>query len=157
MNINNAKIMRDAERFLKRTQEYQEVREMGDDENYDIHYILKKDSKGVLTDVFALAAYDDMGITFHPYAKPPIVRDSSLGFNYEDGLFKLLEEGYEIVSMSMDSHYCIWTALEESQDEEMMYPSGVQTYLAYCKRNGVTHEKLQETVHYDSFDAMTLM
>ena len=156
MNKNNTKIMRDTERFLKRTKEYQENRYEGNDENYEIHFVLKKGDKGALTDVIALAACDDMALSFHPYDESnPIYRNERV-LNYDDDLFALLEDGYEVVGMSMDSHFCIWISIEEMQDEEIDHPAGMQMYLAYCKRNDISNEKLQEAVSYSGMDAMTL-
>ncbi len=68
---NNAKIMRDTERFLKRTAEYINNRYEGNDENYEIHYVLKKSNKSGKTDVIAIAAYEDYVISIHPYTDNP--------------------------------------------------------------------------------------
>ena len=156
MYKSNARIMRDSERFLKRTKEYQENRYKGNDENYEIHFVLKKTNKDILTDVIAYAAYQDVGLSFHPYGEvaPLSFNCFDWSFSYDDNLYDFLEDGYEIAAMSMDSHFCIWTTIEEWQNEEINHPAGMQMYLAYCKRNGISINKLREAVSYSGIDVM---
>ena len=70
--MNKQKIMRDAERALKRTTPYQDSRIW--DENYKIEYVLAKGNRNTLDDVIASATCDDEILSFNPYDNDPFLR-----------------------------------------------------------------------------------
>lgn len=157
--MSNTTIMRDAERFIKRMVEYEDNRDDGNDENFEIHFVLKKSDKSAVTDVIAHATHIDMGISFRPYSNDVInyyYYDDVIYFSYDNDLFGMLEDGYEIAGISKDAHCCIWYDIEEGQNDGFTHAAGMQMYLGYCKRNGVTLEKLRQSVSYDGIDVMTL-
>lgn len=68
MNMSKEKLMRLAERALKRTESYQWNRglDVPDEENYKIDYLLVKGSKASPEDVVAYASFEDDMVRFHP-------------------------------------------------------------------------------------------
>lgn len=157
MKLSKAKMMREAERFLKRTADYQEDRDVDKAENYKIQYVLSEDGRMQPETVIACAysEYREQEISFYPFRKEETVSYNwAVDFDYD--LFETLEHGGEIIGMTLNCHYCIWTAIENFHDGDIEYDKGMQKYLAYCKRNGVTKELLQEKVSYDGMDVMEL-
>lgn len=154
LQFSKEKIWRNAERALKRTREYREHVELEYDDNYQLDYILVKSGKPVSDGVMAYAGYEENVILFYPYdenADPT----SLWGFNYERDLFEALGNGEEIVGMTLECHYNVWCTIEEWKDE-IEEKEGLQKYLNYCKRNGITKEKLGEVLSYNGMDVMTL-
>lgn len=155
MKLSKAKLMREAERFLKRTKAYQENRELGCDGNYEIAYVIAKAGRTQPESVLAYAIYEDSMLSFYPFrGETSLCEDWA--FNFDDDLFEPLENGYEIVGMTLDSHFGVWATIEDWKDGDIEHENGMQKYLAYCKRNGVTKELLQEKVSYDGMDVMEL-
>lgn len=142
MNFNNAKMMRYAERVLKRLTVYQENREFN--HNYEFYYLLVKD--GNEKDAIAFALNEDEAITFNPFVENPDQSvkqyDSTLLFN-DNSLFNHLEDGYRLVGMLPDAHDCVWSCLS-AEDMETDYPEGLKKYMQFCKQSGVTLEKMKE-------------
>lgn len=156
--MSKEKLMRLAERALKRTEYYQNVRELDvpDSENYKIDYLLIKGGKSAPEDVIAYASYEDEMLRFRPLEeKDKPFWDSSAQFDTEIDLFQYLEEGYSLAGMSPDCHYCVWSDIAEYHCEYKSQ-NGMQKYLDYCKRNGVTRELLAKESGYDGMDVMEL-
>jgi len=153
MKLSKEKMMREAERVLKRTEEYQSNRELGIDENYQIIYLLTKGSKATSDNVIVFAGCEEAVISFNPFRdEKPI---ENWDFNFESDLFGSLESGYELAEMSLECHCNVWCTIEDWHgDIECL--KGMQKYLGYCKRNGITREKLQSKVAYSGMDVMTL-
>jgi len=148
MKRSKESIIRAAERYLKRTKAYQEHRDW-DHEYYQLEYII---SKGNITRAYA--GFETTMISFNPL-------DSKSGYNYidvliysfDDDLFNDLEKGYSLVGMTIECHYNIWASIEQGGIE---YLEGMQKYLEYCKRNGITKDKLNKEVGYEGMDVMAL-
>ena len=51
-------------------------------------------------------------------------------------LFEDLENGYQIYEMTSDTHYGIWSQINESKND-IEYQKGLQLYLSYCKQNKI--------------------
>ena len=151
MNFNNAKMMRYTERILKRLTVYQENRELGG--SYELFYLLVMD--GNEKDALAYAVNADEAISFNPFAENPDQSvkqyDSTLLFN-DNSLFNHLEDGYRLVGMLPDAHYCVWDCLS-AEDMETDYPDGLKKYMQFCRQNGVTMEKMIEN-GYDGTDIL---
>ncbi len=153
MKLSREKIWRSAERTLKRTKKYQRFRELGEEENYELMYVLAKGKDFHGTNVTAVAGYEDQAILFYPFADRKEI--DLWGFNFERDLFDGLQAGKEIIGMTPECHADVWYMLEAWQGETESV-RGMQKYLAHCKRNGVTKELLQEKVSYDGMDVMEL-
>ena len=157
---NRTKIMRVAERALKRTQPYLENRTDSNDpeDNYRLGYVLAKGSKSFPDTVIAYAHFEDIVISFNP-----LVGDSDAksiwawAFSFDGDLFSFLEQGYEIVGMSLETHSAVWAEITECHgDDSISALKGMQQYLDYCKRNRVTAELLHREFQYEGMDVMTL-
>lgn len=156
--MSKEKLLRLAERALKRTKYYQNIRELDvpDSENYKLDYLLIKGGKSAPEDVIAYASYEDEMLRFRPLEeKDKPFWDSSVKFDTEIDLFQYLEEGYSLAGMSLDCHYCVWSDIAENHCEYQSQ-NGMQKYLDYCKRNGVTKDRLEREIGYDIMDVMTL-
>lgn len=156
--MNKEKLMRLAERALKRTEAYQENRDMGvaADENFQIDYILVRGNTEAPEDVIAYASHEDELLRLRPLdenAKPMTCYE--LLFNYDSDLFEYLEQGYSLAGMSLNCHYCVWFEIGEYH-KDFESQDGMQKYLNYCKRSGVTKELLANETGYDGMDVMTL-
>lgn len=107
-----------AEKVIKRTRSYRDNRERGipDSENFQVYYILTKGETP--QDAVAYAVYedkvifirslDDNGKAFEGY---------EISFWFGADLFEWLEEGYQLVEMSLESHSCVWQELESCRDD----------------------------------------
>lgn len=58
-------------------------------------------------------------------------------FDIDENIFSELEDGYIIRYLPLDEHYNIWYMLDEYQ-EEINHIEGMQIYLQYCFKNGIT-------------------
>jgi len=152
--MSTEKIMRAAERFLKRTKEYMENRDA--DDNYTIDFVLFKGNAFAPEDVIASASCVDFSISLKPLHSEDTSVTHDWTFNFDDDLFGMLESGYKIAGMTMDCHFCVWHTIGESQRDDIENPKGMQMYLSYCKRNGITAQELKVDTSYDGVDVMTL-
>ena len=154
MKLSKEKMWRSSERAMKRTKGYQEYRELGQDENYELAYVLAKGRNPCAEDIIAVAMYEDDAIQFFPFSDRE--EFDLWGFNFDRDLFECLETGYEIVGMSMDSHLNVWYTIGAWHNGYIEHENGMQKYLGYCKKNGITEEKLKKEVGYSGMDVMTL-
>ena len=57
---------------------------------------------------------------------------------------------------SMDGHADVWFYVSEMGMDGIWYKQGLQKYLEYCVKNGVTGEVLQREMEYDGDDLLAL-
>ena len=100
MSISKEKLMRIAERVLKRTKAYQYNRELSvpDEENYKMSYLLVKSNGKTPESILAYAVNDESVLLFHPMEEPVyeiILNDWQFAFDYD--LFQYLEGGYDLI------------------------------------------------------------
>lgn len=157
MKLSKEKIMREAGRFLKRTKEYQEDREVDKAENYQIQYILSKEggTQPETVIVYAYSEYREQEIFFYPFRKEETV-SHNWSSDLNSDLLEPLGNGYGIVGMTLECHSAVWEMIEESYNRDGKYSKGMQAYLSYCKQNGITKQLLQEKVLHDGGDIMKL-
>ena len=67
-------------------------------------------------------------------------------YNIDGYDFENLQDGYDIAYMSMDNHYNFWGVLEQWMPDEIDNTEGLQKYLSYCQRNGITKEVIENVV-----------
>lgn len=121
-------------------------------EGYDISYMLI--DKVNPEDSIAIAMkYDEIieiNIKSHE-----INSVAEWAYNFDEDIFKALENNNEIGYMSMDTHYSIWHTINELYLEEIDNKKGMQRYLKYCKENNVTKKVIEkETEFFDVPDVM---
>lgn len=143
MKLNNEKIIRISNRALKRLDEYKKVRELEWGENYQISYILEKNNEPQNIRVFAnICDEEDRVISFNPFLQEEPIWH--WGFNYERDLYDYLINDYTLIHMIMPTHCFVWEDINEFSKKEIYLHDGIQKYLAYCKKNKITLEKIQE-------------
>ena len=122
---------------MKQSEDYNE---------FKVEYILIDNEK--LSNSFVIATkYDEM-IQINPYDM--YVRDiADWAYNFDEDIFKELEEKKEISYMSMEMHYNIWNFLEEYYPEEVDCIKGTQLYLKYCKENNITKERIDKENNFN--------
>jgi hypothetical protein len=157
MKPSRDKIMRKAERYLKRTAIYQEKKDLPADEQYSLHYVLKGHNKDNSEQLIAYAANMETMISFNPHNQDKeISYHEDWSYDIDSAIFDYLEDGYELVGMSLECHYNVWSNIEEWHDGDIEHLQGMQKYLDYCKRNSVTKVKLQKELSYLGMDVMKL-
>ncbi len=83
------------------------------------------------------------------YAKVP-----EWDYSFDNYLFKDLESVYQIGYITAETHYNIWTSIEELYPEDINNKDGVQWYLQFCANNGITKEYLDEKTNLDTPNIM---
>lgn len=146
MNLNREKLMRIAERFLHRTEEYRENKAEGKtgEDNFQLHHVLVKGPLSDPENIHACAIQDDCCLFFHPFKPEYTACYSDDMIDLEDEVFGDLEKGYEIVGMSEAAHYNVWCMVEERGRDGIEHQAGMQKYLEYCRRNNITKQFLDE-------------
>lgn len=160
MAWNKEKIMRMAERTLKRTDEYRQLFSISHDPeyNYKLSHVMVTGGKSHPETAVAIAYYEDQVLRFNPLndnSRNMAIPDQI--FSFDKFLFQYLEQGYELVGMTAETHSIVWTEIAECHNNGgIVAVKGMQQYLNYCKRNGVTAELLYREDHYEGMDVMTL-
>lgn len=155
MSFSKEKLWRAAEHRMKRTEAYQEQRGFGQQEPYEVVYILAKGNRQNPEQVIAYVSdREGFVMSFHPLKQDAVTHNRD--FNFDGDLFEYLEDGYELVGMTMDTHYNAWCCIEQWHGGDIDHMKGMQKYLGYCKRNGITAEKLKTELGYSSMDVLTL-
>lgn len=62
-------------------------------------------------------------------------------YNIDDYLFADLEDGFNIVYMSLLQHYGIWTMIDENINE-FDHSEGLNKYLHYCKTHNISRDTI---------------
>ena len=129
--------------FLKQSEDYQD---------FKIEYILADNEN--LGKSFVIASKDDEIIQIDPYDMY-IKHIADWTYNFDEDIFKELENGKEISYMTINAHYAIWDCLEKCYPDDIENIKGVQLYLKYCKENEITKEKIdKENNRIDTPNAM---
>lgn len=155
MNLSKEDFTSMADDFLKTTKQYRAIRESGEEENYEVSCIFLKGSMEHPYDICVYAECGDDFIDFNPLRTAEEVQ-CSYSFHFDSEVFRLLEKGYWILSMTDERHYDIWVMLGEYKEEKVIHKHGFKRYLEYCKRNGITKQYLQEKTSYDGADITDL-
>ncbi|MCH5352858.1 MAG: hypothetical protein J1E06_05280 [Acutalibacter sp.] len=157
---NKEKIMRLAERALKRTEPYLENRTDSNDpeDNFQLDYVLVKRNSSTPDTAIAYAHLWDELISFHPLDSDPHAQNVwEWAFSFDRDLFEYLEQGYGLAGMSLEAHCAAWSEIEEYHEGDgINHTKGMQQYLDYCKRNKVTVELLRREFQYEGMDVMIL-
>lgn len=74
-------------------------------------------------------------------------------FSIDDNIFYELENGYEIKYIPLETHYGIWTILDDLRDE-IVYKEGMQKYLSHCFKNSINSKIISQigNTHLDVMD-----
>ncbi len=149
--LNKQNIIRQAETFLKCTEDYQHRKSCGYDENFKIDLVLAKENTSDKDEVIAFAQCEDMLMDLELHRNEAIVLD--MAWMSFDVICEYLSSGYKIVDMSLDFHGGAWMDIDEYGIEDISKDS-LQKYLKYCKQHGITKAKLYEQADYRGEDIM---
>ena len=148
------------EELIEQVKEYlksEKLHVKTEDENkggYSLMYILIRKFSPEKTTV--VASNESGGVfMFYPYDEQEDYSEP-WDFDADRLLFEMLGEGYEILDMTMDGHLDVWFYVSEMGMDGIWYKQGMQKYLEYCVKNGVTEEVLQREVEYDGDDLLAL-
>ena len=148
---NREELVEQVKEYLKRS----DVREKVNDEtteDYKFMYILMKkfDPKETV-----VAASNERGetILFYPFSDAEDVCNS-LDFDPDRLLFSYLEDNFEIIEFDIDAHSDVWFGVNAFGADSIIFPKGFQQYLAFCKQNDVTAERLKQNCKYEGIDLM---
>ena len=79
-------------------------------------------------------------------------------FNFDNYLFEFIEEGYSIGNMSMLVHYNVWCYIEQSyQHDDIFCEKGMNWYLDYCRKTGVTKNALDNEIQLNVPNAFEIV
>lgn len=145
MSWNEEKIRNVAERIMKDTKQYQETEKSDRQENYEISCIFLKGNMEKPGDIVVYAEYADDYLSLYPLDNQ---WEASWSLHFDSEVFQVLEKGYQIVSMTDEFHYNLWTMLGEHEDEKVIYKKGFKKYVEYCRQHGITKSYLQEKTSY---------
>lgn len=141
-----SKVKDDVETYLMEDMEHQDK---------EIEYILFNPNTNE-TQVLA-SNKDEQIILFGPFTKDlenGYTNVPEWDFNFDEYIFKELQNGYEIGYMNDDTHYGLWQSINELYPEDIEHKNGVMQYLQYCKNNNITREYLDETFKMSVPDIM---
>ena len=162
MNLNKEIILRKANRYLKRTECYKEKRlwDCPDELNYQLLYVLTKGNSLSPDKIIAYAGMPeepDSVVLFFPYEKEDYSDcHEAWAFNYERDLFEDLEDGYELLWMSDETHGNVWRCITDWVEwgDDVEAKEGLKKYLEFCIKNGINKKYLQKGFPYELLDVI---
>lgn len=75
-------------------------------------------------------------------------------YSYDTDIFEELKDGKIIGYMNGEIHYDIWCKINEWYPEDINCKEGLDLYIKYCDKNGVTKEYLDKRMELDTPDIM---
>lgn len=136
-------MLKETKELLNSSEEYRKMQ---------IEYMLK--DKDDINKSKAIAMRDDDIIEINPFKKE-INSIADWAYNFDEDIFRELQDSKEIAYMSFDIHYGIWTFIKDVIPEEIENKNGMQKYLKYCKDNEITKEIIEKQCNTkDVFDIM---
>lgn len=162
MKLSVEAIVRKANRYLKRTECFKENRlwECPDEINYLLLYVLAKGNPASPEKIIAYAGMPeeaDSVILFWPYGKEDYSDWHEVwGFHFERDLFEDLEEGYELLWMSDETHGNVWASITNWVEwgDDVEAKEGLQKYLEFCVKNGIDKQYLQQDFPCELMDVI---
>ncbi|MBQ7347671.1 MAG: hypothetical protein IJW55_06905 [Clostridia bacterium] len=131
-----------------------------------LHQILEDESQGefkllaVLTKRFDLEKtlvvatnQEDVVFMFYPFSSEEKFSEPWF-FNPNELFFEPLANGYEILLLTIDTHIDIWDYVDTMGKDHVEYEQGLQRYLDYCQKNGITKDVLKRKGAYDGINLM---
>lgn len=122
--------------------------------NKKIDYILYDENKN---DFYTLASDSiEDAIEFTPYTDGIFQYVPEWDYNFDNYIYNYLEKGFKIGYMSDEVHYGLWNSINELYPNDIEYKQGVEYYIDYCKKNGITKEYLDKVMELDTPDIFIL-
>jgi len=70
-------------------------------------------------------------------------------YNFDDYIFKELEDGCTIQCMTVDMHYNLWCDIHEFYPDDIEHKRGMMKYLEYCRKIGITKSVIDSENNLD--------
>lgn len=118
-----------------------EILENSEYKDFKLQYILK--NRDEYENTYVVASNGDEMIGFNPFEKE-IDLIPEWAYNFDDDFFEELEWNKEIIYMTDEFHYDLWTDINKFYPKEFENKEGVIEYLKFCKKNGIIKERLQK-------------
>lgn len=142
MNIEET--VRKVNEILKNDEEYQ------DDKAMQVQYILL-DKDNQIDDIVCYG-WDGMVSVDSKTFELNTIPDWA--YSYDQDLFEQLKDGKTIGYMTAEVHYDIWCRIAEWYPEDIDCKEGLDLYIKYCDKNGITKEYLDNMNKLDTPDIM---
>ena len=130
--------------IIKNSEEYK------DDDEMQVQYVLlNKDNK--IDDIVCYGLDGMLRVdpkTFNIDTLP------DWAFNYDTDLFEQLQNGKTIGYMTADVHYDIWCNINDLYPEDINCKEGLELYIKYCDKNGITKDYLDKMIYSETPDIM---
>lgn len=142
MGIDIEKTIKITKDIINREEEFKDFEEKNLYDEFKVYYILE-DTKNK-AETIVVVAYEDELLEVCPY------KNENNLFLYDQNYYQIdsyilneLENGKEIAYMSMDTHFEMWNRIYEWYPDDIESKKGVQKYFEYCKKRGLTNEKIK--------------
>lgn len=140
MNID--KIVNDIQDFLNKNEEYEDMK---------VRYILTDVNDLNYADI--VAYNDDEVISIGPISfETNLLPDWA--YSFDEDILGELEDGKKIAYMDIDTHYNIWSEINEYYPEDTEHKEGMQLYINYCKENGIDKDIIDKKTNLEVSDIM---
>ena len=119
--------------------------------NMEVEFVLL--DKNNIENSQVIVMYEDgsFGHALTPYQED-YIDELEWDYSIDEHLFKKLENGMELISMSDETHLVVWCELDKLAQKDIVYKEGMQNYLKYCKQNGITKQYIEATTNQRDFD-----
>ena len=129
---------------IRNNEEYE-----GEYEHLEICYILVDKNETIVS-----AQNEDDIIEICPF-KNELRKIADWTYSIDENIFGEIENGKDILYMSINTHYSIWQTIGDSYPEDIEYKGGMQKYLKHCKENNITKEFIDSAIKAEGvYDAM---
>jgi len=137
------KLVKDTEKYIRSIEEY---------ENYNVDYVLV-DKNNPNERIVVASEYADL-IEVNPNTLEITTLDE-WAYDIDYDFLGKLEKDKNLIYMSMGCHYGTWSYIQDVMPrDELEHKKGLQEYLKYCKKNGITKEKLEKETNMEIADMM---
>lgn len=140
--------------LLDKIQQKDKIQQLVDDKFIfgNIKYALIKPEKEKYDYIIGVST-DDGEYIFMPYHKTSVINEEKIQYKKEyrnlfdecvEGyILLMLEKGYTLFIMSMYTHYLMWNFIDYFIYEVTHLTIGLNSYLSYCKENGITKNLIE--------------
>lgn len=142
MSINIEKTIKRTRDIINRDEDFKDFEEKNMYDEFKVYYILE-DTKNK-AETIVVVAYEDELLEVCPYKnKDNLFLYDQNYYEIDSYILKELENGKEIAYMSMETHFEMWNRIYEWYPNDIEAKKGLQQYFEYCKKNGLTNEKIK--------------
>ncbi len=138
------KTVKKVNKILKNHEDYK------DNEDMKVQYILLDENKKI-NEIICYGWDEMVRVDSKNYEINPI---AEWAYSYDTDIFEELKDGKSIGYMTADVHYDIWCRIDEWYPEDINCKEGLDLYIQYCDKNGITKEYLDKLLQLDTPNIM---